>query len=130
MYPIELEIKDTTDINTFASDLELLLSIGRDRQLYTSIYKQTRRFHFPYNKFSDPDSPAYGVFISQLMRYTRACSSYKCFILRATRLSNKILEQGYIKECLKSSLKKFYGLFGDHIKQYEVPLSRMLDDIL
>ena len=37
--------------------------------------------------------------------------------------SNKLLEQGYVKEPLKSSLKKFYGRYGDHIKQYEVPLS-------
>ena len=28
----------------------------------------------------------------------RACSSYGCFILGATRLSNKLLEQGYVKE--------------------------------
>ena len=28
--------------------------------------------------------PAYGVFISQLIRYARACFSYECFTLRAT----------------------------------------------
>ena len=63
---------------------------------------------------------------------TRACSSYGGFILRATRLSNKLLEQGYAKEHLKSSLKKCYGRYGDLIKQYmyEVPLSQMLNDIL
>ena len=33
-----------------------------------------------------PSSPAYGVFISQLIRYARTCSSYECFILRAARL--------------------------------------------
>ena len=73
--------------------------------------------------------PAYDVFISQLIRYARACS-YECFVLRATRLSNKLLEQGYVKECLKSSLKMFYGRYGDLIKRYEVPFSRMLNDIL
>ena len=77
-----------------------------------------------------PSSPAYGVFISQLIRYARACSSYECFILRAMRLSNKLLGQGYVKERLKSSLRKFYGRYGDVTKQYEVPLSRMLHDIL
>ena len=46
------------------------------------------------------------------------------------RLSNKILGQGYVKERLKSSLRKFYGRYGDPIKQYEVPLSRMVHDIL
>ena len=37
---------------------------------------------------------AYGVFISQLIRYARACSSYECLILRETRLSCKLLGQG------------------------------------
>ena len=46
-------------------------------------------------------SPAYGVFISQLIRYARACSSYECFILRARRLSSKLLKQGYLVERLK-----------------------------
>ena len=58
------------------------------------------------------------------------CSSYECFILRAVRLSNKLLGQGYVKERLKSSLRKFYGRYGDLTKQYEAPLSRMLHDIL
>ena len=50
--------------------------------------------------------------------------------MRATRLSNKLLEQEYVKECVKSSLRKFYGQYGDLIKQYEVSLSQMLNDIL
>ena len=58
------------------------------------------------------------------------CSSYECFILRAARLSSKLLEQGYVMERLKSSLKKFYGRYGDLIKNYEVSLSQMLHDIL
>ena len=96
---------------------------------------QTWRFQFPHHKFSFlnsniPTSPVDGVFISQLIRYARACSSYGCFILRATRLSNKLLEQGYVKERLKWSLRKFYGRYEDLIKQYEVSLSQMLNDIL
>ena len=47
-----------------------------------------------------------------------------------TRLSNKLLEQGYVKERLKLSFRKFYGRYGDLIKQYEVSLTRMLNDIL
>ena len=37
MYPVEFEIKDTTEINFFVSDLDLLLSIVRDGQIHTSI---------------------------------------------------------------------------------------------
>ena len=81
--------------------------------------------NFPFLSSNIPTSPAYGVFISQLIRYARACSSYGCFILRATRLSNKLLEQGYVKERLKSSLRKFYGRYGDLIKQYEVSLTNV-----
>ena len=135
MYPPELEIKDTTESNTSASYLDLLLSIGRDGQLRTSLYDKRNDFNFhitnfPFLSSNIPSSPAYGVFISQLIRYARACSSYECFILRAMRLSNKLLGQGYVKERLKSSLRKFYGRYGDLTKQYEVPLSRMLHDIL
>ena len=44
------------------------------------------------------------------------------------RLSNRLLGQGYVKERLKSSLRKFYGRYGDLTKQYKFPLSRMLHD--
>ena len=99
MYPPELEIKDTTDSNTSASFLDLLLSIGRDGQLYTSLYDKRDDFNFhntnfPFLSSNILSSPAYGVFISQLIRYARASFSYECFILRALRLSNKLLRQG------------------------------------
>ena len=114
MYPVEFEIKDTAESNTSASYLDLILSIGRDGQLHTSIYDKGDDFnfhitHFPFLSSNIPTSPAYGVFISQPIRYVRACSSYGCFILRATRLSSKLLGHGYVKERLKSSLRKFYG---------------------
>ena len=90
-------------------------------------------FHFtnlPFLSSNIPSSPAYGVFISQLIRYARSCSSYECFILRAARLTSKLLGQGDVMERLKSSLRKFYGRYGDLIKHYEVSLSQMLHDIL
>ena len=114
LYPHELEIKDTTESNTFASCLDLLLSICRNGQRCTSLYDKRNDFNFhitnfPFLSSNIPSSPAYGVYISQLIRYARACSSYECFILRAVRLSNKLLGQKYVKERLKSSLRKFYG---------------------
>ena len=99
----------------------------------SNVWKSDFNFHitnFPFLSSNIPSSPAYGVFIPQLIRYARASSSYECFILRAVRLSNKLLGQGYVKERLRSSLRKFYGRYGDLSKQYEVPLSRMLHDIL
>ena len=83
MYPAELEIKDTTESNTSASYW--------DQQLRTSLYDKHDDFNFnitnfPFLSSNIPSSPACGVFISQLIRYARACSSYECFILRAARL--------------------------------------------
>ena len=109
MYPAELEIKDTTESNTSASCLNLLLSIGRDGQLPTSLYDKHDDFNFHITNFSFlssniPYSPAYGDFISHLIRYAGACPSYKCFILRAARQSSKLVRQRYVRERLKSSL--------------------------
>ena len=125
MYPHELEIKDTTESNTSASYLDLLLSIGRDGQLRTSLYDKRDDFNFhitnfPFLSSNIPSSSAYGVFISQL-RYARACSSYECFILWAVRLSNKLFGQGYVKERLKLSLRKFYGRYGDLTNNFRFP---------
>ena len=66
--------------------------------------------NFPFLSSNIPSSPAYGVFISaRLIRYARACSSYKCFIPRAVRLSTKLLGrtricQGYVNERLNRRL--------------------------
>ena len=92
LFPAELEIKDTTESTTSAPYLDLLLSIWRDGQLHTSIYDKRNDFNyhiknFPFLSSNIPSSPAYDVFISQPIRYSRTCSLYECFILRAKRLS-------------------------------------------
>ena len=133
--PLSLRSKTRRRANTSASYCDLLLSFGRDGQLRTSFYDKRDDFNFhitnfPFLSSNIPSSPAYGVYISHHIRYARACSSFECFILRALRLSNKLLEQGHVKERLKSSLRKFYGRCGDLTKEHEVPLSLMLHDIL
>ena len=120
MYPAELEIKDTTESNTSASYLDLLLSIESNGQLRTSLYDKRDDFNFhitnfPFLSSNIPSSPAYGVFISQLIRYARACSSYECFILRAARLSSKLLGQGYVMERFEIVPKEvLWSIFGSH----------------
>ena len=121
MCPPELEINDTTESNTSASYLDLLLSIGRDGQLHASLYDDRDDFNFHFTNFmflnsNIPSSPAYGVFISQLTQYARSCSSYECFILREVRFSNKLHGQRYVKKRLRSSLREFYGRYGNLIK--------------
>ena len=66
MYPAVLEINDNTKSTTSATCLELLLSIGRDGQLHTSIYDKRDDFNFlitnfPFLSSNIPSSPDYGV---------------------------------------------------------------------
>ena len=127
MYPAGLEIKDTTESTTSASYLDLLLSIGRDGQLHTSIYDKRDDFNFhitnfPFLSSNIPSSPAY---ISQLIRYARACSLYECFILRARRLSSKLLKQGYHVERLKSSFRKLWSIRGSCWAIWSNPLTNV-----
>ena len=128
MNPAELEIKDNTESTTSASYLNLLLSIGRDGQLHTSIYDKRDDFNVHIKTFRswvELFHPAYDVFNSQLIRYARACSSYECFILRARRLSSKLLKQGYLAERLKSSFRKFYGWHGSYSAIWSIPFTNV-----
>jgi hypothetical protein len=53
-------------------------------------------------------SPVNGVYISQLIRYSRAIAQYNTFMDRAQLLTQMLLKQGYVALRLKSSLQKFY----------------------
>ena len=52
---------------------------------------------------------AYGVYISQFIRYSRACGSYKNSLDGGLLLTRKLLNQGFLLVKLRSSLRKFYG---------------------
>jgi hypothetical protein len=85
IYPIELEIKDTTDTDISASYLDLHFEIDSGGRLRTKHYDKRDDFNFPILKFpfirsNIPVAPAYGVYISPLIRYSRACGSCKDFI--------------------------------------------------
>ncbi|KAK3088669.1 hypothetical protein FSP39_022132 [Pinctada imbricata] len=97
---------------------------------YTSSRTEASITNFPFLTSNIPSSPAYGVFISQLIRYVRASTKYTDFVRRARRLSDKLLSQGYVCARLTSSLRKFYCRYGELVIHYDVLLSIMVDDIL
>ena len=51
MYPNELEMKDTTESNTSASYLDLLVSIGRDGKLPITLYDKHDDFNLHIANF-------------------------------------------------------------------------------
>ena len=74
-------------------------------------------------------APAYGVCISQLIRYSRACGSYQDFLDRRLLLTRKLLDQGFLLVKLKSSLRKFYGRHHDLVDHYGISVSQMTTDM-
>jgi hypothetical protein len=72
IYSIELEIKDTTDTYRSASYIDLHLEIDSEGQLRTKLYDKRDDFNLPIVNFpficsNIPATPAYGVYISQLI---------------------------------------------------------------
>ena len=133
IYPPELEIKETTESSESASYLDLLLSVS-DGHLSTKLYDKRDDFdfrivNFPFLSSNIPESPAYGVYISQLIRYARACSSYCDFVYRGNALTNKLLKQGYVKNKLKVYARKFYGRYSDLMSPYQMSLTQVLSDL-
>lgn len=134
IYPSELEIKDTTDTPSSASYLDLHLEINDKGQIQSKLYDKRDDFTFPIVNFpficsNIPAAPAYGVYISQLIRYARACCDYNDFLERTRLLTTKLLSQGFIVHRLKSSLQKFYGRHHELVDRYGVSVSTMRTDI-
>ena len=76
-----------------------------------------------------PQSPAYGVYISQLIRYARASTFYQDFLIRCRLLTSKLLKQGYIHNKLIATFKKFYGRHFELVSDYNVPVTIMIIDL-
>ena len=75
-----------------------------------------------------PAFPAFGVYISQLIRYARASSNYTDFLKRHIYLRNRLLDQSYKKIRLLRSLKKFIFRYQDLVKIYSVSAEKIIDD--
>ena len=79
VYPIELKIKDTTGTVRSASYLDLHLEINSKGRKRTKLNDKRDEFDFPIVNFPFmsyiPATPALGVYISQLIRYYRACAT-------------------------------------------------------
>ena len=102
-------------------------------QLSTKIYDKRDDFNFKIINFPNmcsniPASPAYGVYISQLIRYARASSNYSDFLKRHLHLRNRLLDQGYKHIRLIRSLKKFIFRYQDLVEIYSVSAEKIISD--
>jgi hypothetical protein len=117
-----------------ASYLDLHIEIKSDRRLRTKLYDKRDDFNFlivdfPFICSNIPAAPEYGVHISQLIRYFRACDSHQNLGDRVFLLTVKLLNQGFLWVKLKSSLRKFYGRHHDLVDRYGISVSQMTTDV-
>jgi hypothetical protein len=98
IYPIEFEIKNTTDTDRSASYIYLHLEIDSRGRLRRKLYDKIDDFNVPIVNFpficsNFSTAYAYGVYISQMIRYSGACCSYQDFLDRGLLLTWKLLNQ-------------------------------------
>ena len=96
--------------DTEAPFLDLNLSITK---ISSKIYDKRDDFNFeivnfPFLDGDVPRSPSYGVYISQLICFARACSNVDDFNNRNLYLTAKLLKQGYRYHKIRKSFSKFY----------------------
>ena len=83
IYPDELELKETTESSTSCSFLDLLLFNDKD-ELKFRVYDKRDDFDFeivnyPHMTSNIPENPAYGVYISRFIAFTRICTNFSDF---------------------------------------------------
>jgi len=75
-----------------------------------------------------PASPAYGAYISQLIRYARASGNYSDFLKRHLYLRNRLLDQGYAKIGIIRSLEKCILRHQDIVEKSSVSAETVIND--
>ena len=110
------------------------LEIDSGVRFRTKLYDKRYDFNFPIVNFpficsNIPAAPAYGVYISHMITYSRACGFYQDFLDRGLLLTRKLLKQGFPLIKLKSSFRKVYGGHHELVDRYGISVSQMTIDI-
>ena len=130
IYPSELQLNKANTSDTEATFLDLHLSISNDI-VSTKIYDKRYDFDFeiadfPFLDVDVPRSTSYGVYISQLIRFSIASSYITDFNTRNKLFTQKLLKQGYRYHKLHKIFFKFYRRYYILIFKFQVGLKSLL----
>ena len=111
--------------------LDLTLFRGDNDELKTKIYDKHDElsFHivnYPFLDSNIPNRPAYGVYVSRLVCFARACSDVSDFETRHNMLVKKLLDQGYVIKQLRKRFTKFMTDHSDLVQHFNIQLSSFL----
>ena len=132
IYSSELELKDTSTSSTEVCYLDTNIKTGDNTPFRISIYDKREDFAFrivncPHMDSASniPANPAHGVYISQLVRYARICTSKVDFINRLRGLSLRLRQPGFETNLLQKSFNKFFSRHGLIVEKYGTALREM-----
>ena len=135
IYPPFLELKNATDAEDRTSYLDLLLYRGSAGELKTELYDKRDDFNFsivnyPFISSNIPIRPAYGVYVSRLVAFGRACSDFEQFSIRHCQLATKLIRQGYSKKQLQRIFIQFTQKHGALVDKYHQDLQAHIRRVL
>ena len=131
IYPPELQLTDTSTSSTEVCYLDTHIKTGDTTIPFRiSIYDKRDDFtfrivNFPHMDSNIPANPAYGVYISQLVRYARICTSKVDFMNRLRGLSLRLRQQGFLTNLLQRTFTKFFHRHGLIVVKYGATLREM-----
>ena len=111
---------NTSDKETSFLDLNIKV-IGND--IHTSVYDKRDDFGFPIVNFpwlsgDVPRLPSHGIYISQLVRFARCCTSVFDFHSKNLQMSSKLLTQGYRYHKLRKTFGKFFRSYSELLSKF------------
>ena len=119
IYPAELQLNKA---NTSDKEIQLLFLdlnikvIGSD--IHTRVYDKRDEFGFPIVNFpwlsgDVPRLPSYGIYISQLVRFARCCTSVLDFHLKNSKLLQNCWHRCYRYHKLRKTFGKFFSSYSE-----------------
>jgi hypothetical protein len=122
IYPPELQLncEDTSDQEVNYLDLHLEI---KNSCIEYRLYDKRDNFGFNIVNFPNlsgniPTNQSYGVFISQLVRYTRCCQKLIDFKTRTSTLVQRLLKQHFTFSKLCTTYRRFSTKYNNLLKKY------------
>ena len=131
LYPPELVLNKTSSPDS-ASYLDLYFQ-KVDGEYKISLYDKRDDYNFeivnfPWMDSNIPEAPTYGIYISRLIAFARACDDYQDFSYRHKNLVTKLQSQGFTTSGLKAKFIVFFNKYNVLVNKYQLtPSAHLLD---
>lgn len=130
IYPVEMQL-DKTNIGNSCTFLDLSISIQDGKFTYKS-YDKRLAFNFEIINYPDlnsnvPINPSYGVFNSQLVRFSDVNGEIVNFTSDIISLVRKLIKQNFDLVVLKAKFHKFYSTNLFRWSKFGTDINKLLD---